>query len=145
MHDAEGSWVLPMSIHVDDIKICGQPELMQLVIQKLEESFDSLKLEKNHFIHLGLQHDTNDDGPISISQEHYISGLRTIPDELLKVKDNKDEALDDGHQGYYRSRLGGLAWVSQTSMDAAVFIGALQRRLHKPTVGDVLSLNRVVN
>ena len=69
MHDAEGSWVLPMSIHVDDIKICGQPELMQLVIQKLEESFDSLKLEKNHFIHLGLQHVTNDDGPISISQE----------------------------------------------------------------------------
>ena len=63
---------------------------------------------------------------------------------MLKVK-NKDEALDDEYQGYYRSLLGGLAWVSQTRMDAAVFIGALQRRLHKPTVGDVLNLNRVVN
>ena len=133
MHDAEGRLVLLMSIHVDDIKICGQPKLMQLVIQKLEESFDSLKLEKNNFIHLGLL--TNDDGSISISQEHYISELRTIPDEKLKVK-NKDEALDDEYQGYYRSLLGGLAWVSQTRMDAAVFIGALQRRLHKPTVVD---------
>ena len=144
VHDAEGRLVLLVSIHVDDIKICGQPKLMQLVIQKLEESFDSLKLEKNNFIHLGLQHVTNDDGSISISQEHYISELRTIPDEMLKVK-NKDEALDDEYQGYYRSLLGGLAWVSQTRMDAAVFIGALQRRLHKPTVGDVLNLNRVVN
>ena len=95
---------------MDDIKICGQPKLMQLVIQKLEESFDSLKLEKNNFIHLGLQHVTNDDGSISISQEHYISELRTISDEMLKVK-NKDEALDDEYQGYYRSLLGGLAWV----------------------------------
>ena len=144
IHDAEGRLALLMSIHVDDIKICGQPKLMQLVIQKLEESFDALKLEKNNFIHLGLQHVTNDDGSISISQEHYISELRTIPDEKLKVK-NRDEDLDDEYQGYYRSLLGGLAWVSQTRMDAAVFIGALQRRLHKPTVGDVLNLNRVVN
>ena len=41
--------------------------------------------------------------------------------------------------------VGLLGFLKQTSMDAAVFIGALQRRLHKPTVGDVLSLNRVVN
>ena len=42
------------------------------------------------------------------------------------------------------SLIGGLAWCVQTRIDVAIFVGALQRRLQKPCVEDLLNLNRVL-
>jgi len=51
-----------LSIHVDDIKLSGETEVMNEVISKLEAHFDTVKLEKDNFIHLGLQHERLSDG-----------------------------------------------------------------------------------
>ena len=139
----EGKLKLLMSVHVDDIKLCGETSLMEQTIRKLESHFDALKLEKENFLHLGLQHTTLKDGSISVSQTHYINELREIPEDKLKLQD-KQELADDEFKQYYMSLLGGLAWCVQTRIDVAIFIGALQRKLQNPSVEDILNLNRVL-
>ena len=132
-----------MSVHVDDIKLCGERTIMEQTIRKLESHFDALKLEKENFLHLGLQHTTLKDGSISVSQTHYINELREIPEDKLKLQD-KQEPADDEFKQYFMSLLGGLAWCVQTRIDIAIFVGALQRKLQNPSVEDVLNLNRVL-
>ena len=134
---------LLLSIHVDDIKITGEPEMMDKLVKGLEEHFDALKLEKGNFLHLGLQHETLDDGSVRVSQQHYVNELREIPEDKLRVM-NKSDLVDDEYKKYFMSLIGGLAWCVQTRMDVAIFVGALQRRLQKPCVEDVLNLNRVL-
>lgn len=78
--------VLLMTIHVDDIKLCGDPAVMTDVIFQLECHLDSVKLEKNNFVHLGLEHSLRDDGSITVSQtHHYMSELRSIPEDRLRT------------------------------------------------------------
>ena len=78
---AERKLQLLMSVHVDDIKLCGGTTLMEQTIRKLESHFDALKLEKRNFLHLGLQHITLEDGSVSVSQTHYINELRENPED----------------------------------------------------------------
>eukprot|EP00435_Cladocopium_sp_Y103_P048141 s730_g14.t1 len=139
----DGQLSLLMTIHVDDIKMCGRPETMSWVVKQLEEQFDSIKLEKNNFVHLGLQHTLCEDGSMEVSQTHYISELKPIPTDSLKVMP-KDQPVDEEFQHLFRSLLGGIAWVTQTRLDIAVYVGALQRKLQGPTVQDVLNANRVL-
>ena len=138
-----GKLQLLMSVHVDDIKLCGEKTIMEQTIRKLESHFDALKLEKENFLHLGLQHTTLKDGSISVSQTHYINELREIPEDKLKLQD-KQEPADDEFKQYFMSLLGGLAWCVQTRIDIAIFVGALQRKLQNPSVEDILNLNRVL-
>ena len=138
-----GRLSLLMTIYVDDIKMCGNPQTMSWVVKQLEEQFDSIKLEKNNFVHLGLQHTLCKDGSMEISQSHYISELKPIPTESLKVMP-KDQPVNEEFQHLFRSLLGGIAWVTQTRLDIAVYVGALQRKLQCPTVQDLLNANRVL-
>ena len=57
-----GELLLLMTIHVDDIKLCGHPSLMNAVVKQLEGHFDAVKLGKDNFVHLGLAaHSLNTD------------------------------------------------------------------------------------
>jgi hypothetical protein len=47
------------------------------------------------------------------------------------------------HQDYI-SVVGGVGWLAQYRLDAAVYIGALQRASHSPTIGHVINLNRLL-
>lgn len=132
-----------LSIHIDDIKLSGETEVMNEVISKLEAHFDTVKLEKDNFIHLGLQHERLSDGSIAESQSHYIQELKPIPDAHLRIMD-KDAQVNDSDRHLFMSLLGGLAWTVQTRPDVAVFVGALQRKLQCPVVQDLLDLNRVL-
>ena len=76
-----------LSVHVDDIKMCGEESVMKDIVDKLEAQFDSVKLERDNFLHLGLQHDRLPDGSVTISQQHYITELRPIPEDKLKFSD----------------------------------------------------------
>ena len=142
MHQ-KGNLVLMMTIHVDDIKMCGDPDLMKSVVSQLESNFDSVKLEKNNFVHLGLEHALQEDGSITVSQSHYISELRHIPEDQLKTME-KDALVDEHYRQLFMSLLGGVAWIVQTRLDVAVYVGALQRKLQKPCAQDLLNLNRLV-
>ena len=118
-----GELVLLMTIHVDDIKLCGHPSIMQDVVKQLESHFDAVKLEKDNFVHLGLAHKLNPDGSISVSQTHYIAELREIPETQIRTM-AKEDLVDEHHKHLFRSLLnGGVAWVVQTRLDVAVYVG----------------------
>ena len=138
-----GELVLLMTIHVDDIKLCGHPSIMQDVVKQLESHFDAVKLEKDNFVHLGLAHKLNPDGSISVSQTHYIAELREIPETQIRTM-AKEDLVDEHHKHLFRSLLGGVAWVVQTRLDVAVYVGSLQRKLQQPCVLDVQNLNRLL-
>ena len=116
---------------------------MKKVVSQLESHFDSVKLEKDNFVHLGLQHSLQEDGSITVSQSRYIAELREIPEGGLRSL-GKEDLVDEQQQHLYRSLLGGGAWVTQTRLDVAVYVGYLQRKLQKPTVLDVQHLNRLL-
>jgi hypothetical protein len=75
-----GRLVLLLSIHVDDLKITGEKDEIKTVLALLTSSFDELKIETNNFEHLGLKHTLEQDGSRTLSQEHYISELKFIPE-----------------------------------------------------------------
>ena len=141
-HDCNKKLVLAISVHVDDLKVTGLPDEIVQARKILENHFDELKTEENTFEHLGLRHTHHDDGSRSISQEHYVKELRTIPDANLQHQ--LDEPVDDNVSKLFMSLLGGVAWTVQTRLDIAVFVAALQRKLKSPTGRDVVNLNRVV-
>ncbi|CAJ1416651.1 unnamed protein product [Effrenium voratum] len=138
-----GCLVLVLTAHVDDLKLCGEDKIVKIVIAKLEDRFESMKVEKGNFTHLGLKHETSADGMVTISQEHYIRELRLIPEEELKLQP-KEQLVGPDYHKYYMSLLGGVAWTTQTRMDIIVYVSALQRKLQSPVVEDLLKLNRLV-
>ena len=138
-----GKLQLVLTVHVDDLKLTGEPDMVRQALQTLEGKFDSLKVENGSFVHLGLRHTTLDDGTVEITQAHYISELRLIPEEALRAAD-PESVLDEAYKGYFVSLLGGAAWCTQTRPDVCVYISALQRRLNEPRVCDVYDLNRAV-
>ena len=135
--------VLALSIHIDDLKITGLPAEIDSLVKSLEHKFDALKLETDSFEHLGVQHKLLPDGMRTLSQEGCIKELRPIAEAELRLMP-VEEPVDERIRSLYMSLLGGLAWTVQTRPDIAVFISALQRRLQKPRVQDVLNLNRVL-
>ena len=56
----------------------------------------------------------------------------------------KDLPVNEEFQHLFRSLLGGIGWVTQTRLDIAVYVSALQRKLQCPTVQDLLNANRVL-
>ena len=142
-HDV-GKLVLLVSTHVDDLKITGLQRQMQALMSCLTGHFDELKTATDNFEHLGLKHTKNEDGTRQVSQDHYVSELKHVPEGGLKS--NLDEPVNDAVRTKFSSLLGGLAWVTQTRLDVAVFVAALQRKLKAPTNRrDVINLNRVLS
>ncbi|CAJ1381673.1 unnamed protein product [Effrenium voratum] len=107
-----GCLVLVLTVHVDDLKLCGEDKIVKIVIAKLEDRFESMKVEKGNFTHLGLKHETSADGMVTISQEHYIRELRLIPEEELKLQP-KEQLVGPDYHKYYMSLLGGVAWTTE--------------------------------
>ena len=142
-HDSQSVLVLILSVHVDDLKLAGVDAEVKRTLKILEHHFDQLKLERDNFEHLGLKHSLSADGSRFVSQAHYVSELKPIPDKDLKLQDPKTP-VDEGVHDKFRSLLGGVAWVTQTRPDVAVFVSALQRKMKAPTAGDVVNLNRVL-
>ena len=143
MHDAGGRLCLMIRVHVDDLKLTGEPKHIDTAISVLEKEFDSLKIEEDNFTHLGLKHTVESDGTRCVSQEHYIAELKPIPESDLKQL-KPETTVSADVQKFFMSLLGGISWVTQTRPDVAVFVSALQRRLKQPRACDVMNLNRVL-
>ena len=139
----KGRLVALLSVHVDDLKITGLESERKVLVQGLEKEFDALKLDLDNFEHLGLRHTLEPDGSRTVSQQHYVAELKPIPTGALKLM-KPDDVVNPETAKLYMSLLGGVAWTTQTRLDVAVFVAALQRRLKEPRVQDVVNLNRVL-
>ena len=80
---------------------------------------------------------------ITLDQDEYIKGSRTIAHPDLTGKPTDSLCVPDLHMLFW-SVLGAINFAILTRMDIAVFVGALQRVSHKPTILHCKRLNAVV-
>ena len=52
----DGKLVALVTKHVDDLKITGEPAVVQDILLKLQETFGELKISKHSFLNCGAQH-----------------------------------------------------------------------------------------
>ena len=133
---------LVLSAHVDDLKITGTTDMINWLLEELTARFGALKVQWNKFEHCGLIYEQFSDFSIAVSQNHYTLGLKPI--DMTAVDATKIEvALTTSQHSDYLSLLGGLSWLSQTRLDVAIYVQALQRAAQKPLVANLIRINSV--
>ena len=136
--------VAMMTKHVDDLKITGEQEWIDWLLEKIQETFGKLKLEWNEFTNCGVHHVRNISlNTVSLDQIEYAKKLRSITHVDLTSQPSESECCEELHQ-LYMSLLGALAYLYLTRVDVLVFISACQRYAHKPQIIHVKRLNTIV-
>ena len=139
-----GRLVCLMTKHVDDLKIAGEPAVVQDILLKLQETFGELKISKHSFLNCGVQHtQCPRTKEISLDQVAYATNLRSIAHTQLSTGKPEDLASPELHQRFM-SLLGAIAYLAHTRVDILVFVSALQRHNAKPEVQHVKKLNKLL-
>jgi hypothetical protein len=132
------------SSHVDDLKLAGEPALIQHILSVLTTLFGKLKVVHKSFEHCGIWHEYQEsDGSYHLHQNHFVERLK-VPDCEGLPKHLPQQPLDEAQSAVFLSGLGSLAWLVQTRQDVAVYIQALQRNAKKPCVSHMLRLCCVI-
>ena len=133
-----------MTKHVDDLKITGEREWIDWLLEKIQETFGKLKLEWNEFTNCGVHHVRNISlNTVTLDQIQYAKKLRSITHVDLTSQPSESDCCEELHQ-LYMSLLGALAYLYLTRVDVLVFISACQRYAHKPQIIHVKRLNTIV-
>ena len=133
-----------MTIHVDDLKIAGEPQVVDSILAELGRQFGELTVQRGCFTNCGTRHVQDAlTMEISLDQIEYAGALRTIEHPQMKTGRNEESCTPELHQ-LYMSLLGAVAYLSHTRVDLTVFIVALQRRNHNPEVQHVRKLNKLL-
>ena len=139
-----GRLVCIMTIHVDDLKIAGEPHIVREILKVIEEVFGELTIQKGTFTNCGVQHTQNPiTHEITLDQIHFISALRPISHPQLTAAASEEKCVPD-LASLFLSLLGAIAYVTHTRVDIMVFIVALQRHNHDPQVLHVKRLNKLL-
>ena len=68
-----------MAKHVDDLKLTGQRQVVEQILQQLEKVFGKLKIEWNNFTNCGIRHRQDSaTKSVALDQDTYAQTLRTI-------------------------------------------------------------------
>ena len=134
--------VMVVSTHVDDMKGGARREVADSLLKHLEREVGQCKIDWNVYSHTGGEHE-HTPGVHWSHQRPYIAMLRPIATELLRGRQDEEEANEELHAAYM-SLLGGVAWTILSRTEVSVYVQALQRYAHKPTVGKCRRLNLVL-
>ena len=139
-----GKLVAIVAKHVDDLKIAGEPEVVQHILKELIAVFGDLKLIKNDFTNCGVHHIQDPTTKeIELDQDEYLKALKCVRHPEL-VKAPAESSLSPELHTLYMSSLGAVAYLAMTRVDAAVFIVALQKHTHAPQVIHQKRLNALI-
>ena len=131
------------STHVDDLKCTGEPKALDDLQKGLEAAFGKLKVEIGSFEHCGIKHFEQEDGSLTLSQDHYVTQLKRIPISASE-RASPDTVCSPSLHSQFRTLLGGLSWFTQTRADISCYVGSLQRAAHTPLHSHVIRCNRVL-
>jgi hypothetical protein len=81
-------------------------------------------------------------GGVVVHQDNYAAQLRCVDVTALDCT-KIDDLLSEEFVSKFMSLLGGLSWLTQTRLDTAIYVVALQRASKKATVGHLLKLNKI--
>ena len=71
--------LLILSTDIDDLKGAGEPKVACGMYDALTLEFDKTKKSEGEFQHCGIAHCQNEDGSVTMTQDHYIKDLKPIP------------------------------------------------------------------
>ena len=132
-----------ITIHVDDLKMAGEPHVIMQIQQTLQKEFGELKIAWCSFVNCGVRHIQDENTKeVTLDQLEFVRSLCPIVDSALT---GRDEVLcEPALHSQYRSLLGALAYAVHTRPDLSVFVVSLQRGSAKPNLGQVKRLNSVL-
>ena len=143
MYEKDKGVTMLMTKHVDDLKIGGLPPRPEQVLQKIEKVFGPMARNHDEFTNCGVHQKRHKNGDIEWDQDDYIKDLIPIVHHELVGKKAEDKPSED-LVALFWSLLGALAYALTTQHWLAVYVVALQRVTHCPTVGDIRKLNTLV-
>ena len=139
-----GEATLMVAKHVDDLKIAGSESKIKWFLAKLEAVFGALTVHWDTFTNCGVRHHLDLGArTITLDQSAYIAALKPIVHADLSSR-KSDDLLSGQLYTMFRSLLGAIAWCNMTRCDIIVYVVALQRHAHKPTIMHAKRLNAVV-
>lgn len=129
--------------HIDDFLHGGNLKFDRHVMDSLRDHFLAGKLEQKNFTYVGLEIHQDRTG-ITVTQNEYIDSMEMVKITSERAK-KKNDALSKTELTSYRSAVGSLNWVVQTTRpDVAFDMLVLSMKFQSGTVEDVLSLNKVI-
>ena len=133
-----------LAIHVDDILFAGNDK-MAAAMKSISNRFAFGSQKFDNFIHLGIEiKSSNDLSEVSLGQESYIAVLSPIELGPSRAQQT-DSPLTSDEQHRLRMLTGGIMWIAgMTRPDISVDASMLAGKLHRPTVQDVLTANKIV-
>ena len=133
-----------MAIHVEDLRIAGEPEEVDEIIKHLEAAFGTSDVTRGTFTNCGVRHRQNPDTKaITTDQTEYIKDIKTINHPDMRNVESDADCSEAVHK-LYMSLVGAVACCLITRLDVAVYVVALQRFLQKPKIIHIKRLNTVV-
>ena len=135
--------VSQLSGHIDDLKGGGDEAVVAALLKDLERRYGKLKVQRENFEHVGIQHERQPDGSYKLHQNHYIEQLRALSlDDTSALP--ADQTAPEHLISPFISLVCAMSWVLTTMPVVAVYVGALQRHLRQPTVQHLRDANRVL-
>ena len=90
-----------MTIHVDDLKIAGEPEVVQQILKELESQFGELTVQRGTFTNCGVQHEQDPQTlEVKIDQIDFAGALRTVEHPQLQTGALEEKCVPELHQLY---------------------------------------------
>jgi len=135
--------VCTIAIHVDDLKIAGERDVVDKVMTKLQQVFGETRVIWHDFTNCGVRRvqDPRTE-EVTLDQIVYVHALRPISFAELQSAKNEDKRSAE-LTTLYQSLLGAVAYATHTRVDACVFISALQRHNASPLIIHAKRLNRL--
>lgn len=130
-------------IHVDDFLVGGDETFKTAVINQLVRKFQIRCREQDEFKYIGWSISQDQSG-IHIDQNSYKDTI--VPITMSTSRQNQtDHQLNDVETKQYQKLLGQLQWItSQSRPDMRFKVLECSIKANKPTVAEVLNINRVV-
>ena len=102
-----------MSGHID-LKGCAAEPVINALIADLEKRYGELKVQRDNFEHVGIQHCKQADGSYILHQHHYVEQLRPIGLGSVRAQDLEKDAPGEVI-GPYVPLVCAVAWVLVTA------------------------------
>ena len=94
-HDGAGVLTCIMTIHVDDLKIAGEPSVVKELLKVLEKEFGELTVQWGKFTNCGVQHIQNPmTREITLDQIDFLSKLHAIEHPQLSTGVNEEQCVE---------------------------------------------------
>ena len=132
-----------MTVHVDDLQLTGGLRMRTWIHGILEKRFGQLKRQHMPYVHAGIQLERVNQKCIRLHQDAFTDKLTTyaIPKERLNDPTSPCTASETT---VFRSLTCSALWSCQTRLDELCNVTALQTKLKKPLIEDLMSINTVI-